>query len=894
MAKRPNKKKSDSPSSKKGKTGVSDPHAERESRKYENPVASREHILELIKENTALSRAQLVKMLNIKGQDAREAIRRRLRAMERDGQILFRKQDESFYIPDAQELLQGIIEAHRDGYGFLLLAGQEDVYLSEREMRQVFHGDEVLVRPSGRSRRGGVEGKIDKVIKRANEFLVGRLACESDLYFVVPDNPRIGQDILLPQGISDFELEPGDYVSVKIIDYPTQRTPATGEIDEALGSALAPGLEIDLAIRSHDIPYRWPDAVVAEAAKLGVEPEEADKQHRVDLRDLPLVTIDGEDARDFDDAVYCKKRKGGGFTLWVAIADVSHYVPVGSALDVQAYERSTSVYFPGRVVPMLPEAISNGLCSLKPDVDRLCMVGEIDISAKGKVTRHQFYEAVMHSHARLTYNEVAEALGLTPKPPRAGLLKRLQGLMPELQNLYELYQLLRIERTKRGAIDFETTETQIIFNAERKIETIVPVVRNDAHKIIEECMLCANVAAANFLASQENPVLFRVHQGPKEQKLDNLRLYLGELGLSLTGGLKPEPNDYQILMQKIEERPDAHLIQIMMLRSLSQAVYQPDNEGHFGLAYPAYLHFTSPIRRYPDLLVHRAIRSVVRSRKACDQVRRVPGAKALAKKVIYPYELADMVAAGIHSSMAERRADDATRDVTAWLKCEYLQDRIGESFKGVVAGVTRFGLFVELQDLFVEGLLHINNLGNDFFHFDQAQQRLVGERTRKVYRLGDAIEVVVARVDLDERKVDLEISGAEKGAAREQRKSGKKSGKKSFAGSKSSRDKGHSKNSSPKDSSPKNTHAKPGTGKKPAAKKPKPLKKVARKKSAAASDESAKNDRDVNSGAKKGLVKKLKLKTDSAATAPKKKRRAKSVAATKKPGKGSRPGKPKD
>ena len=741
---------------------ITDPHADRESLNYSNPIASREHILSLIVNEGPASRKQLLKKLGIKGQDGREALRRRLRAMERDNQLLFRKQDECFYIPDPKSMLSGKVEAHRDGFGFLLLDGQEDIYLSEREMRQVFHGDEVLVSPAGRSRRGGVEGKIEKVVKRAHEFIVGRLKFESNLYFVIPDNPRIGQDILLPDGIVGYEVESGDYVSVKITQYPTVRIPAAGIIDEVLGEALAPGLEIDLAIRSHDIPFKWSDESLAQAATLGAEPEEADKTLRVDLRDLPLVTIDGEDARDFDDAVYCKRQRGGGFTLWVAIADVSHYVPVGSALDQQAYERSTSVYFSGRVVPMLPEAISNGLCSLKPAVDRLCMVCEVDISAAGKVTRHQFYEAVMHSHARLTYNEVAEALGLVAKAPRAGLMDRVKKIMPDLENLRGLYECLRAQRSKRGAIDFETTETQIIFNADKKIETIEPVVRNDAHKIIEECMLCANVAAANFLDSHDLPVLFRVHEGPKEQKLENLRLYLGELGLGLGGGLKPQPNDYQVLMSQIADRPDAHLVQIMMLRSLSQAMYQPDNEGHFGLAYPAYLHFTSPIRRYPDLLVHRAIRSIVRSRKICDQVKRVPGAKVISKKIIYPYSQADIVAAGMHTSMAERRADDATRDVTAWLKCEYLQDRIGETFDGVVAGVTRFGIFVELENLFVEGLVHINSLGQDFFRFDQAQQRLVGERTGVVYCLGDKVKVVVARVDLDERKVDLEMHGAVK------------------------------------------------------------------------------------------------------------------------------------
>lgn len=857
MAKRTNKTKHNPDASKKRKNRGADPHADRESRNYDNPIASREHILELIKANNALSRSELIKILGIKGQDSREALRRRLRAMERDGQVLFRKQDESFYIPKQQELLRGIVEAHRDGYGFLLLDGQEDVYLSEREMRQVFHGDEVSVRPAGRSRRGGVEGKIVEVLKRANETIVGRLSRESNLYFVIPDNPRIGQDILLPNGLEKSQVEPGDYVNVKITQFPTQRLPCEGVIDEVLGSALAPGLEIDLAIRSHDIPYRWPDAVNAEAARLGDEPEESDKQYRVDLRDLPLVTIDGEDARDFDDAVYCKKRRSGGFTLWVAIADVSHYVPVDSALDKHAYERSTSVYFPGRVVPMLPEAISNGLCSLKPDVDRLCMVSEIEIDNKGVVTGHQFYEAVMHSHARLTYNEVAEALGLTQKAPRAGLLKRLHGLMPELQALLALYQLLRGKRSQRGAIDFETTETQIIFNADKKIDTIVPVVRNDAHKIIEECMLCANVAAANFLASQDKPVLYRVHDGPKEQKLDNLRLYLGELGLSLSGGLNPQPGDYQKLMREIEPRPDAHLIQIMMLRSLSQAMYQPDNGGHFGLAYPAYLHFTSPIRRYPDLLVHRAIRSIIRSRKACDQVQRVPGAKVLAKKVIYPYAMADMVAAGIHTSMAERRADDATRDVTAWLKCEYLQDRIGESFAGVVSGVTRFGLFVELQDLFVEGLVHINNLGTDYYHFDQAQQRLIGERTRQVFKLGDSISVVVASVDLDERKVDLEIDVAVKPFANDKKSKRKKnsgSGNKQSRSGKSGKAKPLKKVSAKK----RKVNSQPATEQEAGAgrAKRKPLKKLSAVKKARA-------------GAKKKVKAKAKSKTKAVSKAKK-------------------------
>mgnify|MGYP001280004147 CR=1 FL=1 len=740
---------------------VNDPHAERESSQYDHPIASREHLLSLIEQQGPLTRRQILNQLAIKGQQGREALRRRLKAMERDGQLTFRKHDECFYIPDPNAMLSGKIDAHRDGYGFLLLADQEDIYLNEREMRQVFHGDEVLVTPIGRSRRGGIEGKIEKVVSRAYSHIVGRINREAQGYFVVPDNPRIGQDILLPNGVDGFDVDIGDYVTVAIEQYPTIHRAAQGVIDEVLGSALAPGLEIDLAIRSFDIPHQWSEASLAQANALADEPEEQDKIHRVDLRELPLVTIDGEDARDFDDAVYCETQADGGFRLWVAIADVSHYVPVDSALDQQAYERATSVYFSGRVVPMLPEAISNGLCSLKPEVDRLCMVCELDINASGEVRQQQFYEAVMHSHARLTYNEVAEALGLVDKSPRAGLMQRLERLTPHLQSLKALFLCLREARVKRGAIDFETTETQIIFNADRKIETIEPIVRNDAHKIIEECMLCANVAAANFLDSQDRSVLFRVHAPPKEQKLENLRLYLGELGLSLGGALKPEPQHYQALMQQIKGRDDAHLIQVMLLRSMNQAMYQPDNEGHFGLAYPAYLHFTSPIRRYPDLLVHRAIRSIVRSRKACDQVRRVAGAKAIAKKHIYPYDEAQMVTAGLHTSMAERRADDATRDVMAWLKCEYLQERLGDQLSGVITAVTRFGVFVELDGLFVEGLVHINSLGQDYFRYDQAQQRLVGERTQAAYRLGDKLQVIVVRVDLDERKVDLELKDSQ-------------------------------------------------------------------------------------------------------------------------------------
>lgn len=830
------------------KSTQQDPHAEREARRYESPIASREHILEILSEQGPLDFRELCSALMLKGHENRDALRKRLRAMQRDGQA-FCNRAEAWGVPSKMDLLRGKVQAHRDGFGFLLVDDGDDIYLSERQMRQVFHGDEVLVRLAGKNRRGQDEGKIVEVVNRAMSRIVGRLERESGIDFVVPDNPRIAHDILIDRDVSRETLSGekpavGDYVTVEIIDYPTQRTQAVGQVVEVLGAPMAPGLEIELSLRSHDIPHEWPGAVMSEAARFHEEPSERDKQHRVDLREQPFVTIDGEDARDFDDAVYCEKRRGG-YRLWVAIADVSHYVGIGSALDEEASRRATSVYFPGRVVPMLPESLSNGLCSLKPEVDRLCMVCELDISAAGEVKNYRFFEGIIHSHGRLTYTQVAEALGLLDKSPRTGLLERIEPLLPHLRALHSLYQILRSRRSERGAIDFETTETRIVFNAESKIETIEPVQRNDAHKLIEECMLCANVAAADFLERHKLAALYRVHQGPREQKLENLRGYLGELGLGLRGGEKPRPADYQQLMTEIEQRADAHLIQTMMLRSLSQAVYQPENEGHFGLAYDAYAHFTSPIRRYPDLLVHRAIRSVIRSRRRSSAVQRVKGAESLSVATSYPYDLPAMLVFGEQCSLAERRADDATRDVVAWLKCEYLHDRVGETFTGVVAGVTGFGLFVELQNIYVEGLVHVTSLDRDYFHFDAAKQRLVGERSGKSYKLGDELQVIVAAVDLDQRKIDLmladrakEGSSGKAGGAR--KKSSKRKKQEKAEGRKQNKKAGHKKTGSKKKSgaatkarvnaasdgkSGKKTDKKKPSTKKPSAKKPSPTTK---------------------------------------------------------------------
>ena len=556
-----------------------------------------------------------------------------------------------------------------------------------------------------------------------------------------------------------LQAKHGQYVTVRITHQPNKRNQAVGEVAEILGEHMAPGMEIDVAIRTHEIPHEWPAEASNEAAQLKAEVTEVDKQDRIDLRDMPFVTIDGEDARDFDDAVYCRKRTLGGWRLYVAIADVSHYVRIGTALDAEAHRRATSVYFPERVIPMLPEAISNGLCSLNPHVDRLVMVCEMTISGNGKLGGYQFYEGLIHSHARLTYTKVGAMLD-GDNEQCLPLRQEYEHVVKPLDQLHKLYSALRSARDARGAIDFETQETRIIFGEDRKIDAIVPVHRNDAHKLIEECMLAANVSTAKFLEKHKLDGLFRVHKGPKPSKLENLRGFLGEMGLSLKGGDEPQPKHYQALLSSIKDRPDANLVQTVMLRSLSQAVYTPENEGHFGLGYSAYAHFTSPIRRYPDLLVHRAIRSVIQSKQSSRYVKRITATQKQPASPWYPYSTANVVVFGEHCSTAERRADAAVWDVEGWLKCEYMQGHIGDYFYGTINAVTGFGLFVELEDVYVEGLVHISALPGDYYHFDAAKHCLQGERSGKSFRLGDTIEVQVVRVDLDEKKIDFELADA--------------------------------------------------------------------------------------------------------------------------------------
>ena len=723
--------------SKKPKTPLykKDPFYNRESEKYAEPIPSRELILQVLEEfGRPMSGKQLISTLEVNEESKQEALGFRLRAMLRDGQLMQDRRGR-YCLLQRINLQRGTIQGHPDGFGFFIPDDSgADMVLSAKEMRSVMHGDIVLAYQAGVDRRGRPEGKIHEVIEHANASVVGRFVFEHGVGFVAPDSKRLTQDISIPPE-QTLDAKNGQIVLVELLAYPSKRTQAVGKIIHILGEHMAPGMEIEVAILAHGLPSEWPDDVANDVAKIPLHVDEAQLKGRTDLRHLPFVTIDGEDAKDFDDAVYCYPKPKGGYQLYVAIADVSNYVNVGSSLDKEAARRGNSVYFPGKVVPMLPEALSNGICSLNPHVDRLCMVVEMAITADGKINRSQFYRAVIHSQARLTYTQVNQWL-------MQGAIdsEKQQPLWPMLQSLHDLYNILYKTRKIRGAMDFDTTETRIEFDENRKIQQIVPVIRNDAHKLIEECMLAANMATARFLQKAKIPTLYRVHAAPEEDKIIALRKFLGELGLQLGGGKKPSPKDFQLTLSAIGDRPEKHLIETVMLRSLKQAQYVESNDGHFGLAYTAYTHFTSPIRRYPDLLIHRAVGHLLDNKFEEE----------------FDYTEDDMSRLGKHCSSTERRADEATREVVSWLKCEYMQDKLGQVFPGRISAVTGFGIFVELDDIYVEGLVHVTSLKSDYYAFDAVKHRLVGERSGKVYRLGDKMTVLVARVDLNERKIDFE------------------------------------------------------------------------------------------------------------------------------------------
>ena len=730
------------------KSPPQDPNYAKELAKYDNPIPSREFILQTIRtHNAPMTKEEIFVALGITDETRQEAMRRRLRAMENDGQLVFTKR-KCYALPEKLDLLKGMVIGHREGFGFLQVEGKkEDFFIPNVQMQKVMHGDYVLAQPNGFDRKGRPEVRIVRVLEANKKQIVGRFFLEQGIGYVVPDDSRITRDILIPDN-ARLGARMGQVVVVELHPRTAPFFQPIGKITEVLGDNMAKGMEVEIAIRKHDIPHSFPSAVEKQLKKWAEDVPEEAKRGRVDLRDLPLVTIDGEDARDFDDAVFCQKQ-GKGWKLWVAIADVSYYVRPKSALDTEAYNRGNSVYFPNRVVPMLPEKLSNGLCSLNPQVDRLCMVCEITLSAKGKMTDYQFYEAVMNSHARLTYNKVAKIL-----EKDTALCERYASLVPHLQDLHDMYQALVKARQQRGAIEFETIESKFIFNALGRIERIEPVVRNDAHKIIEECMILANIASANFMEKHQEPALYRIHAVPGEEKLTAFRSFLAECGLSLSGGNKPTPTDYAQLLEQIKPRPDHELIQTMLLRSMSQAVYSADNIGHFGLALEEYAHFTSPIRRYPDLTLHRGIKYLLAKQNGSKRKTTDTGG--------YHYQLEEMDVFGAHCSSTERRADDATREVADWLKCEYMQDHVGEEFDGVISSVTGFGFFVRLNDLFIDGLVHISGLANDYYLFDMPKQRLIGENSGMIFRLGDAVKVRVEAVSLEQKQIDFSLISSER------------------------------------------------------------------------------------------------------------------------------------
>lgn len=699
---------------------------------YEVEIPSRAAVIEFLENHPGpVPQSEVFVGLGVNGRAAREGMGNRLRAMVRDGELVVTKEGR-YGITTEMNLTAGTVIAHPDGYAFIRPDhGDKDVFVPAKFARMALHGDRVAVRVTRTDERGRLEGMIVKVLERANETIVGRFFKEGGIGFVEPDNRRINQDVLIPQG-RQGKARSGDYVTVRITDQPDKRHQPIGEVIERIGTPTTPGMATELAVRSYGIPDEWPEAALAEAEALPKRVTPAAKRGRKDLRELAFVTIDGADARDFDDAVYVEQRRGG-WVLWVAIADVSHYVRPDSPLDDEAVVRGTSVYFPNRVIPMLPEALSNGLCSLNPKVDRLAMVAEMKLGPRGAYKSATFYPAVIRSHARLTYDQVQAYIDGEREPLISGRLDE------PVRRLHALYELLLKRRQQRGALEIESTDTFVVLNDEDQIEDIRPRERFDAHRLIEEFMILANVAAAEFVTRKGKPALFRVHARPDEEKVLDLKMLLSSLGLTLGGGESPGPKDFARVLEVAKDRPDAHLIQTAVLRTMMMAVYSPKNEGHFGLALDAYAHFTSPIRRYPDLVLHRAIKAGLGE---TEHMSPEP-------------EFEDMKLLGESCSANERRADEATRDALARMKCEYMADRVGEEYEGRIASVTAFGLFVELDDVYVEGLLHITSLPRDYYEHRAELHQLVGRHSGQTFRLGDAIDVKVARVDIEEKKIDF-------------------------------------------------------------------------------------------------------------------------------------------
>ena len=703
---------------------------------YKISLPERQDILNYLTEcNKPRTLRKIADALKVEGSEGRQALLKRIKAMQRDGQIVLNRRG-GYGLINKMDLSQGTVIGHSDGYGFLNIEDEtDDLYLSSKEMRSLLHGDRIIARLVGVDKRGRKEGAMVEILQRANHLVVGRYFEEAGIAFVTPQNKRLHQDILIPKSMGG-ESQSGQYVVAEITKQPDNHTQPIGKVVETLGEHAAAGMAIEIAIRSHEIPSDWPDEVLNEVTDFTDKIDSSDIGNREDIRDLPLVTIDGADARDFDDAVYCEQQ-GSGWRLLVAIADVSHYVHLGMEMDEEALNRGNSVYFPQRVVPMLPEVLSNGLCSLNPKVDRLCLVCELHIDQKGAVKGHRFFEGVMRSAERMTYDKVASII----IEKNSELRKEYESIIPQLESLHELYLLLNKHRQKNGVLDFRSIEPCFEFDENHVVSSIYALERNDAHRLIEEFMLAANIATAEFLLENKIPALYRVHEVPKASKLEGLHAFLGELSLKLGGGETPTAKDYANLIEQVKDREDAHLIETVLLRSMQLAIYSEKNMGHFGLAFPAYTHFTSPIRRYADLMVHRAIRHLIRNKNAKG----------------FQYSINEMHSIADRCSMTDRRAEEATRDVIQWYKCEFMQGKVGELYEGTISGVTSFGMFVELDNIYVEGLIHITALPVDYYHFDAIGHRLTGERQGKSYRLGGRVKVKVMRVSVDDKKIDFEL-----------------------------------------------------------------------------------------------------------------------------------------
>ena len=750
---------------------MTDPYGDAEASRYESPVASRKWLMELLEQaGQPIDYEELINLTQTIDAN-RDGLFSRLAAMCRDGQVISDRVGR-YVLVDRAGLISGRVVAHRDGFGFFEPDDGTACYLHERQMRKVFHGDRVLVAivPPSRSSKNKQEARIVEVLERTHQRIIGRLREQAGVWFVTPEDDRFLHEILIPE-VALHGAQVGQFVVISLDSYPESNRQPVGHVVDIVGAVNDPGIEVQVAIRTHDLPHEFTEEALNQAVDFGTAIDLDFVKGRLDLRDKPFITIDGEDAKDFDDAVYALPRGKSGWTLWVAIADVAHYVTEKSPLDQNALERGTSVYFPSEVIPMLPETLSNGLCSLNPSVDRLALAVCLDISANGHLTKYRFHEIVFQSKKRLTYNQVQIALDYVDannKPPsllRDALKKtpyfESSSVSENVADLFSLYKILRAEREERGALDFDSVEPKFIFDAKGKIMAVTSFERLEAHKLIEECMLIANVAAARCLKKFKLPTLYRIHEGPSDERLAALRQFLGSMALGVGGGEKPEPADYQRLLDQSHSRPDFPLIQAMILRSMKQAKYAPDPDvGHFGLSYDHYTHFTSPIRRYPDLTVHRLLKRIIRT-----------GAQDNPRHLIRD-DLADsqkIVALGEHCSKTERRADEASRDVGQWLKCQFMREKIGEDYEGKITGVAGFGLFVLLDELFVEGMIHVTQLPPDYWLFSEPQHTLTGERTRQVFRLADSVSVQVVRVDLEARRIDFALAGGPIGRQKKSR-----------------------------------------------------------------------------------------------------------------------------